>query len=393
MSRGEFEQRLKDVFDPFGAMSPFLDIHAESVTVYDDTARITPVAKIAFTQNQAQNKDPIPEKVLADATDHSPNIPRHLILQRALRWDTPWRPLNSLCVVIDPADIGGAWGSMEDRSSYYRGYGRIQEGDLNLMVGRILKQKLEDLGASVFLVREKAEPVCSLTLPDVMEVTPKVLFERPDLLSKTFRSRTRNIRSTSPSYQKIVAEILLTKNLEAIARASSARAAMNPDITIVLQFDSYPSGHRLAPFNRNILFVEGAYTPKELSSDSRQRLRLMTKLLGDVTPLETEVALAIASRLKQATGFDPVGYGDSRTTRSVKGSRYVVARNLLLNREHDGPVVVTEPYFMNQRETLQRLLAGDYDGVKVVAGEPRESIFREYAEAVASGLVNAFGEK
>ena len=38
----------------------------------------------------------------------------------------------------------------------------------------------------------------------------------------------------------------------------------------------------------------------------------------------------------------------------------MVARNLAFNREHDGPVVVTEPYFMNEHVTLQRLLAGDY---------------------------------
>jgi hypothetical protein len=68
----------------------------------------------------------------------------------------------------------------------------------------------------------------------------------------------------------------------------------------------------------------------------------------------------------------------------------VVARNLAFNREHDGPVVVTEPYFMNQRETLERLLAGDYPGRRRVAGAVRESIFREYADCVASGVLDAY---
>ena len=68
----------------------------------------------------------------------------------------------------------------------------------------------------------------------------------------------------------------------------------------------------------------------------------------------------------------------------------MVARNPAFNREHDGPVVVTEPYFMNEPVTLQRLLAGDYKGTRLVAGRERESIYREYANAVAAGLVDAY---
>jgi hypothetical protein len=68
----------------------------------------------------------------------------------------------------------------------------------------------------------------------------------------------------------------------------------------------------------------------------------------------------------------------------------VVARNLAFNREHDGPVVVTEPYFMNEPVTLQRLLAGDYKGTRFVAGRQRTSIFQEYANSVAAGLLDAY---
>jgi hypothetical protein len=68
----------------------------------------------------------------------------------------------------------------------------------------------------------------------------------------------------------------------------------------------------------------------------------------------------------------------------------VVARNLAFNREHDGPVVVTEPYFMNEPVTLQRLLVGDYGGTRVVAERQRGSISREYASNVTAGLVDAY---
>ena len=68
----------------------------------------------------------------------------------------------------------------------------------------------------------------------------------------------------------------------------------------------------------------------------------------------------------------------------------MVAGNLAANREYDGPVVCTEPYFMNNRVVYQRLLAGDYDGTKNFNGKPYTSIFREYADCVAQGLVKAY---
>ena len=131
--------------------------------------------------------------------------------------------------------------------------------------------------------------------------------------------------------------------------------------------------------------MDGAYLPAELG-DPWQRFRLLTKLLENVTPAETVVADSISECFQAATGFSPVLYGNSANTRLVElNNPYVVSRNLELNREHDGPVVVTEPYFMNQPETLARLLAGDYPGKRRVAGKLRASIFREYAGCVVAG--------
>jgi len=283
---------------------------------------------------------------------------------------------------------------MEDRSTLYPGFGRIQEGDLNLLVSMLLSKRLKELGADVFVTRENSEPVCKLDITAVQQVVPQVLAHHRHILSKTFRSRTQNVRETSPMYQRIVAEVLLTKNLEARARAEKTGSAMKPDISIVLQFDATSARHRnnFPKINRNILFVSGAYTAKEINSDPRQRLKLLTKLFQDVTPTEIRVAHAISKSLNEATGFPPVHYGNSWSTRSIAGDPYVVARNLLLSREHDGPIVVTEPYFMNQEETLLRLLAGDYEGTRPIAGKERISIYREYANAVADGLVEAYGK-
>ena len=67
---------------------------------------------------------------------------------------------------------------------------------------------------------------------------------------------------------------------------------------------------------------------KELR-EPEQRFRLLTKLFQNVTPIETEVADKISVRFQRRTGFAPLLYGDSSTTRLMLASdHYVVARNL-----------------------------------------------------------------
>ena len=45
---------------------------------------------------------------------------------------------------------------------------------------------------------------------------------------------------------------------------------------------------------------------------------------------------------------------------------------------------------MNSAEVFTRVQAGDYEGEREVAGRRRPAIVREYAEAVAMGLVEYF---
>ena len=71
---------------------------------------------------------------------------------------------------------------------------------------------------------------------------------------------------------------------------------------------------------------------------------------------------------------------------------FVWARNLMANRLYRCPVVYCEPYVMNNREVYDRIAAGDYPGVKLVAGQMRKSLFREYADAVADGLRTHFAK-
>ena len=379
-TRAEFETALANVFDPWRGLRPYLRVDDKVVTVFPDPGcHGAPLVAVPFA--------PTPQ-----ARQVRPGRFRTPETWTPMPAGLTAKPLAGLRVAIEPADIGGAWAKMEDRSVAFQGYGRVNEGDLNLVVARLLRDKLSELGAEVFLVRDQAEPILPIAQDQLLTTAETLLSRDSGLLPESFRHRPFELNQEGAARLRFAAGIFLTKTLETCARAELVRRSFQPDITLVLQHDATPDSaeEKLTPINRNIFFVGGAYLPYELR-DARQRLRLLTKLCERVTPVETTVAVAIARRFREATGFPPVLYGNSATTREVVANNdYVVARNLAFNREHDGPVVVTEPYFMNQPETLARLLAGDYVGRRRIAGRDQVSIFREYADCVADGLIDAY---
>jgi N-acetylmuramoyl-L-alanine amidase len=378
ITRQEFETKLHTLYDPFSAFPPYLDINDQRVVIYP-----------------SPQERQIPQFVLQFAPPNQPRAP--------MRWfRTPAevrtmshpidKPLNGLRVAIDPGHIGGPWAQMEERSTRYKGSAPVQEGDLNLITGRLLKQELTAMGASVYVVRDSTEPVTPYRPNDMIE-------EARDLLI-AHSSKGKNLRALPPDKLNLLfgqrltelSEFLFYRCSEIIERGNRIRNNFVPDITVTLYIDATPdSGRgRLTPGNANIFFVGGSYTKSEMQDPDMQR-RCVYKMVEGSSAIESEVAADIASVFTEKTGLGPVKYGDSGTTRQViPGNSYVVARNLAANREYDGPVVCTEPYFMNNKIVYQRLLAGDYEGQRTFDGKSYGSIFREYADCVAQGLVKAY---
>jgi len=378
ITRQQFEVKLHTLYDPFGVFPAYLDINDSRVVIYPGTK---------------ERREP--QFILDFAPPGQPQAP--------LRWfRTPAefraethpldKPLNGLRVAIDPGHIGGPWAQMEERSTRYHGSAPVQEGDLNLITGRLLKAELTNLGASVFVVRDSTEPVTPYRPEDMLPAARELLLQHsahstslralpPDKLNLLFGHRAMDL-----------AEFLFYRCSEIVERGNRIRNHFVPDITVTLYIDATPgSGRgRLTSGNSNIFFVGGSYTRSEMADPEMQR-RCVYKMVEGGSDIETEVASDIANVFTQRTGLGPVRYGDSATTRAVlPNNPYVVARNLAANREYDGPVVCTEPYFMNNKVVYQRLLAGDYEGQRTFDGKPYGSIFREYADCVAQGLVKAY---
>jgi hypothetical protein len=248
------------------------------------------------------------------------------------------------------------------------------------------------MGATVFVVRDSTEPVTPYRPGDMLE-------EARELLA-AHASHAKNLRALPQEKLNLLfgqrlmelSEFLFYRCSEIRERGNRIRNNFVPDITVTLYIDATPgSGRgRLTSGNANIFFVGGSYTKSEMADPEMQR-RCVYKIVEGGSEIEAEVAAAIANVFTQRTGLGPVKYGDSSTTRAaVPNNAYVVARNLAANREYDGPVVCTEPYFMNNKTVYQRLLAGDYAGQRTFDGKSYGSIFREYADCVAQGLVKAY---
>jgi len=378
VTRQQFEQKLHTLYDPFSVFPAYYAITDSEVKIY-------PSVK--------ERRDP--QFVLQFAPPNQPRSPMRWFRTPAEFRTEPHpvdKPLSGLRVAIDPGHIGGPWAQMEERSTRYHGSAPVQEGDLNLITARLLNQELTNLGATVFQVRDSTEPVTPYRPEDMIPLARELLLAHS--------SHATNLRALPQDKLNLLfgqrlmelAEFLFYRCSEILERGNRIRNNFVPDITVTLYIDATPgSGRgRLTSANQNIFFVHGSYTRSEMA-DPEMQMRCVYKMVEGSSDIEAEVAADIAAVFKQVTGLGPVKYGNSNTTRQViLQNPYVVARNLAANREYDGPVVCTEPYFMNNHTVYQRLLAGDYDGVRLFDNKNYRSIFREYADCVAEGLVKAY---
>lgn len=322
--------------------------------------------------------------------------------------DSSRHPLQGLRIALDPGHVGGAFAQMEGRSWSVGGFEAVREGDLTLQVARLLRQRLERLGAEVFLVREGPEPVTELRPEDLREEAARRLaLSGEDGSGVPYAERLDDL-----------AKRLFLVEAEIGARARKINETIRPDLVLALHFnaapwpqeeDPAPEGggaavdaadsraaqagandqtgalRRLVDENHLHILVNGAYLPGELASES-VRKAMFERVFSQTHRVEASLAAAIASVFAGRSGLPPFRYsGDYAVPVDQEG--YVWARNLLANRVYRCPVIYLEPYVANSRAAFRRLALGDYPGVRWFGGAPRQSIFREYADSVVDGLL------
>ena len=305
----------------------------------------------------------------------------------------PEKALLGLKIALDPGHLGGKWAKMEERWFQVGNSPPVQEGDLTLRVARLLAPRLHKLGAKVFFVRNTNEPITTKRPDDFRELARNVLIKngvpqpRGDVLDPNDPAKEQTIRWQS--------EILFYRYSEIRRRAALVNFKLHPDLVLCLHFNAEgwgdPNNPTLTDTNHLHLLVNGSYLAEELEFDD-ERFEMIRRLLSRACDEELPLADTIAATMARQTGLPPYEYPTTNTTTKVGTSGYVYARNLLATRLYRCPVVYCEPYVMNSKDVFARIEAGDYDGTRNVNGVERKSIFREYADSVAEGLVDYYSK-
>src|SRR4051794_1914143 len=376
ITRDEFVHLINDVYGTHGFAPDLIEIQ-------EDTARIL--------MNRDAHKF-FTLRFAADAEELKP-VPRLWRPAKSLPSVQRKKPLSGLKIALDPGHLGGSWAKMEERWFQVGDSKPVQEGDLTLSVSRLLAPRLRELGAKVSFVRSNDEPTTGKRPDDFRELARKILIR-----NGVPRPRTDVLDSTDPEKEKTIrwqSEILFYRYSEIRRRAALVNFKLHPDLVLCLHFNAEgwgdPSSPILTDTNHLHLLVNGSYLAEELEFDD-ERFEMVRRLLSRAYDEELPLADTIALAMARETGLPPYAYPTSNSTTKVGTSGYVYARNLLATRLYRCPVVYCEPYVMNSKDVFTRIQAGDYEGTRNVNGVERKSIFREYADSVADGLVQYYSK-
>src|SRR5216117_930808 len=303
------------------------------------------------------------------------------------------KPLSGLKIALDPGHLGGKWAKMEERWFQVGNSKPVEEGDLTLRVARLLAPRLRELGAKVSFIRNSNEPITAKRPEDFRELARKILIKngvpqpRADVLDPNDPAKEQTIRWQS--------EILFYRYSEIRRRAALVNFKLHPDLVLCLHFNAEgwgdPNNPTLTDINHLHLLVNGSYLEQELEFDD-ERFEMIRRLLSHAYDEEWPLADTVASAMARETQLPPYEYPTTNSTTKIGTSGYVYARNLLATRLYRCPVVYCEPYVMNSKDVCARIQAGDYEGTRNVNGIERKSIFREYADSVAEGLVEYYSK-
>ena len=369
ITREDFARLLETVYAPGGVAGGMVDVGEDAAVI---KTTLTPPAE--FRLRFA--KDAAAAKAVPRAWKPAAELP-------AAPVD---KPLAGLRIALDPGHLGGAWAKMEERFLQVGESRPVVEGEMTLRVAKLIAPKLRELGAEVTSVRDALEPTTPLR-PETLRAAA-----RAELLVQGVETPRENYDGPNdPGRAQTVqaeSELLFYRNAEIRQRAALVNTKLQPDLVVCLHFNAEgwgdPMKPEFVPRNHLHVLVHGCYAADELRFDD-QRYEMLVKLLNRSHAEELAASESVAAALADATKLPPYEYTTGNAVRTGAG-QYVWARNLLANRLYQAPVVFLEPYVMNSEPVWERVQAGDYDGEFPLAGAPRRSIYREYADAVVEGL-------
>jgi N-acetylmuramoyl-L-alanine amidase len=360
ITRVDFLSLLDTVYAPGGAWKPFITVGDTSASIL--THKDAPPYVLRFA-------------AAPGAIKPAPRFWRQKS-QMPARPDS--RPLNGVRIALDPGHVGGIWAKQEERWFVIGKSAPVTEGDMTLLVAKLLVPRLEALGAQVWLTRSKAEPVTPDRPDDLRKIAPASLAAKQE-------------PATPDAVQREI-NWLFFRESEIRSRAEVVNALIKPDLVLCLHVNAEPWGDpehpTLTDKNHMHFLITGCFSEKEVGYED-QRLTMLEKLLSRAYREELAIAETVATAMAKATGLPPYEYTTPNALK-LGSSPYIWARNLAANRLFQCPVLYVEPYVQNSHAVFDRVQAGDYEGTRLVGGKMQKSIYREYADGIVKGLVDYY---
>jgi hypothetical protein len=373
LTRATFCRLLDRVYNPSKAAYRWLNVTDEYVEFFADEEK----SQLDFTLRLASSEAKV--RAARRAFRTLPEI-------RELD-NPPGAPLRGVKIVLDPGHIGGKWADIEERSVVWGNHPRIREGDMNIRVATIARDRLVAAGAQVYMTHETPDPVTPLRPRDFMDQVRQAVLAEKGLTEEEAASRREALR-------RMVlwrSELAFYRKAEIAQRAANIRARFPPDVNICNHFNAteYSGSGQMVKDNRIVFLLNGCYGPDEMENPLT-RWFMFSKLLEQSLPVEMAVGDAITRHLLKVANLPPAKYGQEKYQCRVNDNPYLYARNLAASRQYPGPCLILEPFYMNTEWTAERLAAGDYEGVRQLGCGAHRSLLREYGNALADALIEVY---
>jgi N-acetylmuramoyl-L-alanine amidase len=277
-----------------------------------------------------------------------------------LRLAKTTKKLQGYKIAIDPGHIAGSMeiAKLEHRFIEMTLAGKkvtFCEGDLTLTVAKMLKEKLEKEGATVFLTRSQPNTTTYGNSFKHWRKTylPSIL---GDLLARRKISKWEHYRLLKRARDtEILHDYFLPRDLE--MRASLINA-FNPDLTMVIHFNAAPQKKKWnmpVKENFNMTFMSGGFFADDLST-SMERMEFLNLLVlanfDKSARLSSNVVKEFAKQLNVPTipTKNNIPYLNKL---SIFVSEGVYCRNLKLCRVVNSPLCYGESLYQdNEKEAL-----------------------------------------
>ena len=248
-------------------------------------------------------------------------------------------PLQGLKILIDPGHMGGEdWD--HDTGKYVEVNGRkVSEGDLTLWTSLLTAQKLEKLGATVLLTRDKQGAV-STENPKTFDATPFInqyFYNSMDdwmapYLTKSIdqvRSTIKNASEVQKAYSSIQRMQFFITGADLEAR-SKMIDEFNPDITLDIHFDASKNDELQNTAQSLEAFVPGGFRITETGSRKVKALALKHAL--EVRRWNQSVELADTVTQSMSTALQIPRHKTPEAFTAIRVRDGVYARNLYIAR-------------------------------------------------------------